>query len=108
MNWQASDAPWPTAQDALSAGPLLLQGGRVVLNPAREDFDTRTNIWRPTRQVAFGTLGVSRPSPIWSTAHPRPSQQLWPAPECRTPCVWTAAAAPPLTSPVVTGAWEAT
>ncbi|ACO46751.1 phosphodiester glycosidase family protein [Deinococcus deserti] len=56
LNWQASDAPWPTAQDALSAGPLLLQGGRVVLNPAREDFDTRTNIWRPTRQVAFGTL----------------------------------------------------
>ncbi|MFC4637569.1 phosphodiester glycosidase family protein [Deinococcus hohokamensis] len=57
LNWQASDAPWPSAQDALSAGPLLVQGGRVVLNPSREDFDTGASIWRPTRQVAYGTLG---------------------------------------------------
>ncbi|MFC4426168.1 phosphodiester glycosidase family protein [Deinococcus navajonensis] len=57
LNWQASDAPWPSAQDALSAGPLLVQGGRVVLNPAREDFDTGASIWRPTRQVAYGTVG---------------------------------------------------
>ncbi|EYB67978.1 hypothetical protein DEIPH_ctg030orf0014 [Deinococcus phoenicis] len=57
LNWQAQDAPWETAQDALSAGPLLVQGGQVVLNPAREAFNTATNIWRPTRQVAFGVLG---------------------------------------------------
>ncbi|MFC0619445.1 phosphodiester glycosidase family protein [Deinococcus budaensis] len=57
LNWQAQDAPWETAQDALSAGPLLVQGGRVAINPARELFDTRTNVWRPTRQVAFGVLG---------------------------------------------------
>ncbi|WP_425557130.1 phosphodiester glycosidase family protein [Deinococcus carri] len=57
LNWQAQDAPWDTAQDALSAGPLLVQGGQVALNPAREAFNTATNIWRPTRQVAFGVLG---------------------------------------------------
>nr|WP_019587784.1 phosphodiester glycosidase family protein [Deinococcus apachensis] len=56
LNWQAQDAPWDSAQDALSAGPLLVQGGRVVINPTREVFDTGTNIWRPTRQVAFGVL----------------------------------------------------
>lgn len=56
LNWQAQDAPWETARDALSAGPLLVQGGRVVINPTREVFDTGTNVWRPTRQVAFGTL----------------------------------------------------
>lgn len=56
LNWQAQDAPWESAQDALSAGPLLVQGGRVVINPTREVFDTGTNIWRPTRQVAFGVL----------------------------------------------------
>ncbi|GAA5534536.1 phosphodiester glycosidase family protein [Deinococcus aluminii] len=57
LNWQAQDAPWETALDALSAGPLLVQGGRVALNPGREVFDTSANIWRPTRQVAFGVLG---------------------------------------------------
>lgn len=57
LNWQAHDQPWPDAVDALSAGPLLVQGGRVALNPAREGFDTGTNIWRATRQVAYGTLG---------------------------------------------------
>lgn len=56
LNWQAHDAPWQTASDALSAGPLLVQGGKVVLDPAREGFNTSTNIWRPTRQVALGTL----------------------------------------------------
>lgn len=56
LNWQAQDAAWDTAQDALSAGPLLVQGGRVVLNAAREVFDTSASIWRPTRQVAFGVL----------------------------------------------------
>ncbi|MBZ9714357.1 phosphodiester glycosidase family protein [Deinococcus multiflagellatus] len=57
LNWRAADAPWDSAQDALSAGPLLVQGGRVALNPAREGFNTAANIWRPTRQVALGTLG---------------------------------------------------
>ncbi|GAA5440754.1 hypothetical protein Dcae01_02274 [Deinococcus caeni] len=56
LNWRA-DAPWDGAVDALSAGPLLLQGGKVVLDPAREGFNTSASIWRPTRQVAFGTLG---------------------------------------------------
>ena len=36
--------------------PLLVQGGRVALDPAREGFNTAASIWRPTRQVAFGTL----------------------------------------------------
>nr|WP_216327316.1 phosphodiester glycosidase family protein [Deinococcus aestuarii] len=56
LNWQATDAPWTTAQDALSAGPLLVREGRVALNPAREQFDTRAGVWRPTRQVAFGVM----------------------------------------------------
>ncbi|MEW6422305.1 MAG: phosphodiester glycosidase family protein, partial [Deinococcota bacterium] len=56
LNWQAQDAVWDTAQDALSAGPLLVRGGRVALNAAREVFDTSASIWRPTRQVAFGVL----------------------------------------------------
>ncbi|CAM3802391.1 phosphodiester glycosidase family protein [Deinococcus frigens] len=57
LNWQASDAPWENAVDALSAGPLLVQGGKVAINPAREGFNTAANIWRPTRQSALGTLG---------------------------------------------------
>nr|WP_264777370.1 phosphodiester glycosidase family protein [Deinococcus aetherius] len=57
LNWQANDAPWTTAQDALSAGPLLVREGRVVVNPAREQFDTGAGVWRPTRQVAFGVMG---------------------------------------------------
>ncbi|WP_322618576.1 phosphodiester glycosidase family protein [Deinococcus terrestris] len=56
VNWQATDAPWERAQDALAAGPLLVQGGRVVLDPKREAFDTGASIWRATRQVAFGVL----------------------------------------------------
>ncbi|WP_456318843.1 phosphodiester glycosidase family protein [Deinococcus rhizophilus] len=57
VNWQATDAPWDRAQDALAAGPLLVRGGRVVLDPGREAFDTGASIWRATRQVAFGVLG---------------------------------------------------
>nr|WP_026298537.1 phosphodiester glycosidase family protein [Deinococcus aquatilis] len=57
LGWRADDAPWDTALDALSAGPLLVQGGQVALNPAREMFDTGTNLWRPTRQVALGIMG---------------------------------------------------
>lgn len=55
LNWRA-DGGWDAATDALSAGPLLVQGGRVALDPAREGFNTAASIWRPTRQVAFGTL----------------------------------------------------
>ncbi|MVN87447.1 hypothetical protein GO986_11775 [Deinococcus sp. HMF7620] len=58
LNWRAADAPWETALDALSAGPLLVQGGRVAINAQREGFNTAANIWRPTRQVALGTLGA--------------------------------------------------
>nr|WP_157451201.1 phosphodiester glycosidase family protein [Deinococcus puniceus] len=57
LSWRADDAPWNTALDALSAGPLLVQGGQVALNPAREMFDTGTNLWRATRQVALGVMG---------------------------------------------------
>lgn len=56
VNWQATDAPWERAQDALAAGPLLVREGRVVLDPKREAFDTGASIWRATRQVAFGVL----------------------------------------------------
>ncbi|WP_229784505.1 phosphodiester glycosidase family protein [Deinococcus radiotolerans] len=55
LNWRA-EGGWDAATDALSAGPLLVQGGRVALDPAREGFNTAASIWRPTRQVAFGTL----------------------------------------------------
>jgi hypothetical protein len=57
LAWRAEDAPWDSAQDALSAGPLLVQGGQVALNPAKEQFNTSAGIWRATRQVALGTLG---------------------------------------------------
>lgn len=57
LTWRADDAPWDSARDALSAGPLLVSGGKVALNPSREMFDTSAGIWRPTRQVALGTLG---------------------------------------------------
>ncbi|UBV43985.1 hypothetical protein LAJ19_03920 [Deinococcus taeanensis] len=56
LNWRA-DSIWDTAVDALSAGPLLVQGGRVVLDAQREGFNTAGSIWRATRQVAFGVLG---------------------------------------------------
>lgn len=54
--WRNNDAPWETAQEALSAGPLLVAGGKVALNPQRENFNTSAGIWRATRQVAIGTL----------------------------------------------------
>ncbi len=46
-------AGWENIQEGLAAGPLLLQGGKVVLDPVREAFNVYTGIWRPTRQVAF-------------------------------------------------------
>ncbi|RTR29925.1 hypothetical protein EJ104_02565 [Deinococcus radiophilus] len=57
LDWRASDAAWPSAQDALSAGPLLLRGGQAALNPGREGFNTSGSIWRATHQTAFGLLG---------------------------------------------------
>ncbi|CAM3378882.1 Phosphodiester glycosidase domain-containing protein [Deinococcus saxicola] len=56
LNWQATDAPWASAVDALSAGPLLVQGGKVVIDPRREGFNTAAGVWRSTRQVALGAL----------------------------------------------------
>lgn len=44
---------WDGVREGLAAGPLLLQGGKVVLDPVREAFNIYTGIWRPTRQVAF-------------------------------------------------------
>ncbi len=54
LNWRVPG--WDGVQEAVSAGPLLVSGGRVVLDPLKEGFNTLTNVWRPTRQVAFGTL----------------------------------------------------
>lgn len=44
---------WDNVREGLAAGPLLLSGGKVVLDPAREAFNVYGSIWRPTRQVAF-------------------------------------------------------
>lgn len=54
LDWRATDAPWEEAREALSAGPLLVQGGRAQLDPVRERFDTSQGVWRATRQVALG------------------------------------------------------
>lgn len=53
--WQASG--WEAVREALAAGPLLVDDGKVVVDPAREGFDTTSNVWRPTRQVAFAVIG---------------------------------------------------
>ncbi|WP_229776061.1 phosphodiester glycosidase family protein [Deinococcus ruber] len=55
LNWQVPG--WNSVQEALAAGPLLVSGGKVVLDPVREGFDTSGSIWRPTRQVAFVQMG---------------------------------------------------
>ncbi len=51
LNYQMPD--WQNVREGLSAGPMLLQGGEIVLNPEREAFNVLTGVWRPTRQVAF-------------------------------------------------------
>ncbi|AZI42993.1 hypothetical protein EHF33_09775 [Deinococcus psychrotolerans] len=51
LNYQSQE--WQGVRDGLSAGPMLLQGGEIVLNPEREAFNVLTGVWRPTRQVAF-------------------------------------------------------
>jgi Phosphodiester glycosidase len=51
LNYQS--APWQGIREGLSAGPMLIQDGLVVLNPEREAFNVLSGVWRPTRQVAF-------------------------------------------------------
>jgi hypothetical protein len=33
---------------------MLVRGGQYAVNPQLEGFDTRSEIWRSTRQVGFG------------------------------------------------------
>jgi exopolysaccharide biosynthesis protein len=49
-----SDAAWANVVHALAAGPMLVRGGQYAVNAAQEGFDTTAEIWRSTRQVAFG------------------------------------------------------
>lgn len=58
LTW--TEAPWSSASDVLAAGPLLLANGVVALDPVREGFDTRADIWRPTRQAGLGTDAAGR------------------------------------------------
>lgn len=55
LTWQAP--AWTGTREALSAGPVLVAGGRVALNPQAEGFNTNASIWRATRQVAFAVYG---------------------------------------------------
>lgn len=49
-----ADPAWANVTNALAAGPMLVRGGQYAVNPQQEGFDVNTEIWRPTRQVAFG------------------------------------------------------
>ncbi len=51
LNWALPG--WDGVQEALAAGPLLVDGGQYALDPVREGFNTGASIWRATRQVAF-------------------------------------------------------
>ena len=51
LNYQSAE--WQNIREGLSAGPMLIQAGEIVLNPEREAFNVLTGVWRPTRQVAF-------------------------------------------------------
>ncbi|GEM46994.1 hypothetical protein DC3_26290 [Deinococcus cellulosilyticus NBRC 106333 = KACC 11606] len=53
-----ADDSWTTARDVLAAGPMLVREGQYAVNAAQEDFDVKTSVWRPTRQVAFGTTSA--------------------------------------------------
>ncbi|MFC6591733.1 hypothetical protein ACFP81_06705 [Deinococcus lacus] len=55
LEW--NEPAWGGATEALAAGPLLLKGGEMVLDPAREAFNTGGSIWRTTHQSAVGLLG---------------------------------------------------
>jgi hypothetical protein len=50
----SSDPAWASVTDALGAGPRLVKDGVYAVDPKLEGFDTTKEIWRPTRQVAFG------------------------------------------------------
>jgi hypothetical protein len=52
LTW--ADAAWANVSHALAAGPMLVRGGQYAVNAALEGFDTSAEIWRATRQVAFG------------------------------------------------------
>jgi len=54
LEWFSSD--FDGVQSALSAGPLMIQGGQNVLDGPLEGFDTHSSLWRRTRQVGFGVL----------------------------------------------------
>jgi len=56
LEWFSSD--FNGVQSALSAGPLMIRGGQNVLNGPLEGFDTRSSLWRRTRQVGFGVLST--------------------------------------------------
>ncbi len=49
-----SDPAWANATNALAAGPMLVRAGKYAVNPQQEGFDVNAEIWRSTRQVAFG------------------------------------------------------
>ena len=53
----SSDAAWLEVTEALAAGPRLVSGGAFAVNGKLEGFDTSGEIWRATRQVAFGVDG---------------------------------------------------
>lgn len=53
----SSDAAWLGATEALAAGPRLVSSGAFAVNGKLEGFDVIGEIWRSTRQVAFGVDG---------------------------------------------------
>jgi Phosphodiester glycosidase len=54
LSLQWSDPSWNDVQHAVAAGPKLITNGQYVVNPQVEGFDITREIWRSTRQVAFG------------------------------------------------------
>jgi hypothetical protein len=50
----SSDAAWLNVTDAIGAGPRLVKDGVYAVDAKLEGFDTTKEIWRATRQVAFG------------------------------------------------------
>ncbi|NJK45258.1 MAG: phosphodiester glycosidase family protein, partial [Pleurocapsa sp. SU_196_0] len=50
----SSDAAWVNVTDAIGAGPRLVKDGLYAVDAKLEGFDTTKEIWRATRQVAFG------------------------------------------------------
>ena len=52
MAW--TDPVWNDIKEALAVGPKLITAGAIILNGTLEGFDTKGEIWRPTRQAALG------------------------------------------------------